>query len=173
MESSDFVYNDIWDHAEKLERFFDRIISCQAVVSAPHRRRHQGKIYHVQVRLYVPGEDTFVNTEPEKNAAHEDVYVAIRDAFDAVRRKLEDHVRQMRGLKKETYGPALGKVARLFANEDYGFLVTQDNREIYFHKNSVLNHAFERLKIGDEVRFSEEMGEKGPQATSMTIKGRS
>jgi ribosomal subunit interface protein len=102
IEKSDFVYNNIWDHAEKLDRFFDRIVSCNVVVSAPHRSSRHGKIYHVQIRLYVPGEDIFISSEPELNAAHEDVYVAIRDAFDAARRKLEDHVRRLRGRRKKT-----------------------------------------------------------------------
>jgi ribosomal subunit interface protein len=104
MESSDFVYNDIWEHAENLEKFFDRIISGRVVVSTPHRSRHQGKIYHVDIRLHVPGEDIIVNSEPEKNSAHEDVYVAIRDAFARARRLLEEHVDKMRGdVKEKTY----------------------------------------------------------------------
>lgn len=101
METSDFVYNDIWDHVAKLEQFFDRIISARVVVSAPHQRRHNGKIYHIDIRLHVPGDDIIVNSEPEKNAAHEDVYVAIRDAFDIAKRRLEEHVDKMRGQVNE------------------------------------------------------------------------
>lgn len=99
IEKSDFIYNDIWRHAEKLERFFSRITSCHVVVSSPHRHKHSGKFYHVQIRLYVPGEDIFINHEPEKDEAHTDVYVAIRDAFHAATRKLEDHVHRMRDVK--------------------------------------------------------------------------
>lgn len=173
MEPSDFISNDIWDHAEKLERFYDRIMSCHVIVSAPHHHKHQGKVYHVQVRIHFPGGDINVTTEPEQNAAHEDVYVAIRDVFDAVRRRLEDFVRRQRGVAKERHVPAHGKVVRIFPNEDCGFINTPDNREIYFHKNSVLNNEFDQLKIGDEVRFSEESGEKGPQVTSMRRLGHS
>ncbi|MGE4131979.1 MAG: HPF/RaiA family ribosome-associated protein [Bdellovibrionales bacterium] len=173
MAESDFVYNDIWDHAEKLEKFFDRIVSCHVVVSAPHRHRHQGKIYHLQIRIHVPDGNLFVTTEPEKNNAHEDVYVAIRDAFDSVRRQLEDYIRRKRGFVKANERESVGKVEKLFPNEDYGFIVTRDNRELYFHKNSVLNQEFGQLRVGDEVRFSEEMGEKGPQVTSMTCVGHS
>jgi cold shock CspA family protein len=167
MEKSDFIYNDIWDHAEKLERFFDRITSCKVIVSAPHRHHHQGKIYHIQISLDLPGGDIFVSTDPEKNHAHEDAYVAVRDAFDATRRRLEDVVRQERGFVKERNLPSHAKVIRILYNDGYGFISTSDNREIYFHENSVLDQEFGSLKVGDEVRFSEEMGEKGPQVTSM------
>lgn len=173
MEPSDFVWNDVWDHAEKLERFYDRIMSCQVTVWAPHHHQHQGKIYHVKVRIHFPGGEINVTTEPEQNAAHEDVYVAIRDAFDAVRRRLEDFVRRQRGILKEKNVPAHAKVVRLFPDDECGFIRTPDNREIYFHRNSVLNKEFDQLKIGDEVRFSEEIGEKGPQVTSMKRVGHS
>lgn len=171
IEKSDFIYNDIWDHAEKLERFFDRITFCEVVVSAPHRHHHQGRIYHIQIRMGLPGEDVFVSTDPEKNHSHEDVYVAIRDAFDATRRRLEDMVRQERGFIKERSLPLHAKVTRIFPNDGYGFISTLDNREIYFHENSVLNRKFGSLKVGDEVRFSEEMGDNGPQVTSMRKAG--
>ncbi len=89
MDESDFIYNDVFEHAEKLERYFDRIHSCEVIVSAPHRHHHKGKIYHVQIQLHTPGKDIFVNTESEKNPEHSDVYIAIRDAFDAAKRQLK------------------------------------------------------------------------------------
>lgn len=172
MDESDFVSNAVWDHAEQLEIFFDRITSCQVIVSTPHRHQNKGKIYAVQIRLHVPGGDIYITTASERNHAHEDVYVAIRDAFDAAKRRLEDVVRRRRGFTKQRHVEAHGKVARLFPNEECGFIQTQDNREIYFHRNAVLNGGFTGLKIGDEVRFAEEPGEKGPQVTSMKKVGR-
>jgi ribosome-associated translation inhibitor RaiA len=91
---TDAVENAVWIHAEKLERLYNRIVSCHVVISAPHRRRQQGRIFHVQVRLALPGESIFVNCEPEKDESHEEVYVAIHDAFAAVQRKLADFVRR-------------------------------------------------------------------------------
>ena len=169
IEESDFVSNAVWDHADKLERFYDRIISCHVTVSLPHQHQHKGNIYHIQTRLHVPGEEIVINSEPEMNAAHKDVYVAIRDAFDATKRRLEDYIRRKRGLVKSHHAPAHGKVTTIFPDEEFGFIRTTDNREIYFHKNSVLDDEFEKLKIEYEVRFSEEMGEKGPQVTSMSL----
>jgi cold shock CspA family protein len=62
---------------------------------------------------------------------------------------------------------ARGRILRLFPYEGYGFLETRDHREVYFHRNSVLNRGFDRLEVGDEVRFVEEPGEKGPQASTV------
>lgn len=171
IERNERIYNSVWDHADKLERIYDRIVSCEVVVSAPHRHKKNGLIYHIQIRLYVPGEDIFINSEPEKDGAHKNVYVAIRDAFDAAQRKLEDLVRRERAFVKAKVVPLEGKVARLFPNEHCGFIVSKDQRELYFHENSVLDSAFDQLKIGDRVRFSEEMGENGPQVTSMQVAG--
>ncbi len=103
MDHSDFIWNNIWDHAEKLDKFYKRIISCHVIVTAPHHHHRQGNIYHIQIRLHVAGGDIFVSTEHEKNAAHEDVYVAIRDAFGATRRQLEDFARKRRGQVKEKF----------------------------------------------------------------------
>lgn len=173
IERSDKIYNAVWDHVDKLERFYDRIVSCEVVISAPHQHRQHGLIYHVQIRLYVPGEDIFINNEPELNGAHKDVFVAIRDAFDAAQRKLEDLIRRERAMVKTKVGPLEGKVVRLFPNEHCGFILTADRREVYFHENAVLNNSFSELGVGDRVRFSEEMGENGPQATSMAVVGHS
>jgi cold shock CspA family protein/ribosome-associated translation inhibitor RaiA len=167
------IYNAVWDHVDKLERIYQRIVSCEVTVAAPHRHKKGGVIYHIQIRLYVPGEDIFVTTEPERDGAHKDVYVAIRDAFDSAQRKLEDLVRRERSFVKVKVSPSEGKVIRIFPNEHCGFILSQDQREIYFHENSVLNNNFDRLKIGDRVRFSEEMGEKGPQVTSLQKAGAS
>lgn len=100
IEESDFIYNDIYQHVEKLQRFHERIVSCHVTISAPHRHSHKGHIYHVQIRMHVPGGDVFVNTDSENNRAHEDAYVAIRDAFEAARRQLEDFTDQQRGHTK-------------------------------------------------------------------------
>jgi cold shock CspA family protein len=112
------------------------------------------------------------NHEPSKHAAHEDVYVAIRDAFNAAGRRLQDYARRKQGKVKLHEGAALARIIQLFPVEEYGFLKTADDREIYFHKNSVLPPGFENLEIGTEVSYVEEMGEKGPQASTVRIVGK-
>ncbi len=97
MDSSAAVEANVREKAAKLERYFDRIVSCRVVVESPHRRHHKGKLYHVRIDLGVPGKEIVVNHSGPKNHAHEDVYVAVRDAFNAAARQLEDHARKVRG----------------------------------------------------------------------------
>jgi cold shock CspA family protein len=100
------------------------------------------------------------------------MYLAINDAFKETARRLEDYVRLRRGQVKERVGPPRGRVVKILPGEGYGFLEDEEGREIYFHRNSVLDGAFSRLEVGTEVRFAEEPGEKGPQASSVAVIGR-
>ena len=161
----------IHERAAKLDEFFDRITGCRVVVESPHRHHHQGRLYHVRVGLAVPGRSIVVDREPDEHHQHEDVYVAIRDAFDAVRRQLEDYVRESRGFTKTHEAPPEGRITRLFLPEGYGFIATADGREIYFHRNAVPTPR----RAGDQeadVRFAEELGEQAYQATSVHVVGR-
>ena len=83
MDRSDAVEARVRENAEKLEQVFDRITSCRVVVEATHRHHHKGNLYHVSI-----------------DHAHEDVYVAVRDAFKAARRRLEDHAERRAGKVK-------------------------------------------------------------------------
>jgi len=157
----------IREKAAKLELFCDRITSCRVVVEAPHRRHHQGVLYNVRIDMAVPGGELVVTRE-----SHEDVYVAIRDAFDAARRQLQYYAGRQRSDVKIHEAPHEARVSKLFPGEGFGFLETPDGREIYFHRNSVLNGSFDRLKVGTKVRFSEERGEQGPQASTVVILGK-
>lgn len=107
MDHSDAVDANIREKAAKLERYFDRIIGCRVVVEAPHKHSRKGKMYEVRVDISVPGKEIVVNRNGPKNHAHEDVYVAIRDAFAAAGRQLEDHAQKIRGDVK-THQPPTG-----------------------------------------------------------------
>lgn len=85
--------------ADKLGTAYDGILGCEIVVEAPHRRHRQGQLYHVRVRVTVPGDELVVSRDPGRDEAHDDVYVAIRDSFHAMRRQLENYVR--RTLRRE------------------------------------------------------------------------
>ncbi len=169
MVPSEAVERRIWEHIEGLGRFSDRIMGCRVVVEARHRRRHQGNLFHIRIDMTVPGGEIVVSREPALHQAHEDVYVAFRDAFDAVRRRLEDHERRHRRQVKAHDIPPRGRIAFLDYANGYGFIETPDGREIYFHRNSVLDADFDRLDVGDLVRFHEEAGEKGPQASTVQM----
>ena len=174
MDRSEAIEAGVREKAAKLERFFDRIIGCRVVVEAPHRHQRKGKLYSVKIDISVPGKEIVVNRHGSKNHAHEDVHVAIRDAFNAAVRQLEDHSRKVRGEVKTHEVPLHGKVLRLFAYEGYGFIACSDGREIYFHKNSVVNEQFGQLDVGSEVRLVVADGEsaKGPQASTVTPIGK-
>lgn len=96
---SQSLNNLIEEKAHKLEKFFDRISACQVVISSPHKRQKQ-KIYHVTIRLHVPGAELIVNREPEKNDDHHDIRLAVRDAFAAMSRQLEDFAGKKRRTKR-------------------------------------------------------------------------
>lgn len=96
LEKSDAVDAKLRSRAAKLDRFFDRITACDVVVECLNHRHHKGRIYRVGVNLIVPGGELVVSRAPDGKQEHEDVYVAIRDSFDAAERLLEDHVRRKR-----------------------------------------------------------------------------
>lgn len=165
MDPSPALESRIRAKAARLERFADDILRCHVTVEAPHRHHHQGRLYRARVEVFVPRGDVIVTREGPLNHAHEDPYVAVRDAFDAAIRQLEDHVRRLRGDVKH-HEPVMrrGRIARFIAGEDYGFIETEGGEEVYFHRNSVAGDGFDRLRVGDEVHVSVEEGEKGPQA---------
>jgi len=167
MSESDEVRRDIEGWTQQLEQFHDRITACHVVVSAPHRHGRQGRLYSVRIRISVPGREIVVDRDRHDSHAHEDVYVAVRDAFTAARRQLQDAARLRRGQVKAHATPPHGRVARLFADEGYGFIRTSDGRELYFHRNGVLEGGFDELAVGTEVRFRESSGDKGPSAYSV------
>ena len=96
VEPSAAIDAAIRERALKLEEFFDRITGCRVMIESPHRHHRQGRLYHLRVELAVPGRVLVVNRDPQEDQSHEDIYVAIRDAFDAVRRQLEDYAHEMR-----------------------------------------------------------------------------
>jgi len=172
MEPSDAVEAKLREKADNLERFAEHITSCRVIVEAPHKHHHKGNIYGVKIDITLPGDEIIVNRHPEQNHAHEDVYVAIRDAFDAARRQLEDYVRIRRNKVKVHETEPHGRIKQLFPQNDYGIIETADGREIYFHRNSILDANFDKLEEGTSVRFNEEMGDNGPQASTVHIEGK-
>lgn len=95
---------DVRKWVDELETFFDRIVSCRVLIEAPHHHHHQGRLYRVRIEIGVPGEHIVVGRSPDEDHAHADPHVAVRDAFRAARRQLEDHVRRLRPDKSHT-GP--------------------------------------------------------------------
>lgn len=196
MPPSDAIEANIREKAAKLDMFYDRVMSCRVTVEAPHRHHYKGKAYLIRIDLTVPGGELVINRapkrleaaalhlpeisanqvieshEPSKHAAREDIYVAIRDAFNAAGRKLQDYARRRRGEVKVHESAAYGVVSKFFSKEGFGFIHTPEAREIYFHKNSVLPPGFDNLQLGTEVYFAEEQGTEGPQASTVRFAGK-
>lgn len=150
IENTQAIDTRIRKKAEKLEHLYDRIIFCKVNVEASQKNKHQGKEFLVSIELNVPGKMLIVNHDSHRN---EDLYVAIRDSFNAMKRQLEDYVHKLRGEKKSHQQPLTGTVVRLFP--DYGFIQTFDGNEYYFHETNVAQILFSELDIGSVVRFLE------------------
>ena len=174
LDHSDAVEAKVREKVEKLEQVFDRITSCRVRIEAINRQHTKGNLYQVHIEVGVPGKQVMVDRNPGKDHAHEDIYVALRDAFNAARRRLEDHSRRKSGQVKSHEVPPHGKVARLFPYEGYGFIETADGREIYFHRNSLVEADFDKLEAGQEVRYvvAESESDKGPQASTVKLIGK-
>lgn len=173
LERSADIENRIMEEAAGLDEFCDRIMSCRVVVDVPHRHHEFGNMYQVRVDIKVPGEEIAVVKEPAKHDPHyKDLNVALRDAFASAARKLEEYVRRQRQQVKHHDIRPHGHISKLFPQSGYGFIETPEGREVYFHANSVLDSNFDELGIGGEVTFEEELGDQGPQASTVHVLSR-
>ena len=147
----------IHEKTDKLQQFFENIISCHIVVEQTQKHKHQGKLHNVRINLSVPGKELIAT-----NNEHENVHIAIRDAFDNLRRQLEDHARKVHGEVKPHPEILHGKVVRLF--EDFGFIEGINGTEYYFNAANLTHPKFNKLSIGNNVQFIEAVGDDGLQA---------
>jgi ribosomal subunit interface protein len=159
IEHSDALYNAIREKAEKLSRYYDHIMSCRVVLELAGRHKRHGKQFTVRIDLKVPGGELAVTHEHD-----EDVQIALRDAFDAARRQVEDYARGQRGDVKRHAPEYVGRIARIDAEQGIGFITTPDGRELYFSRENVVHPPFEHLAVGTTVHFIEELAGEGPQA---------
>jgi ribosomal subunit interface protein len=169
MERSETVELAVRERAEKLEQFFGDITSCHVYVDEPHQSHRKGNRYEVRLEVRIPGKELAVNNKPGDVNAHEDVHVAIRDAFNAMERQLKRWKRQVRGEPRGREAPLQGRIAEIHPGQSYGQISTTDHRLIYFHKNSVVDADFADLKVDDPVELVVQHGEseKGPQASTV------
>jgi len=177
----------IRNEAEKLDTFYHHIVACRVAIHVPHRHHRKGCLYHIRIDLQVPGGEIIVNREPtlasearvleypvaakhlELHPLMKNLHLAIKSAFRIAARRLQDYARKQRGEIKHHSPIAHALVSQIFPGEGYGFLTASDGREIYFHENSVLNEAFGHLELGTAVTFVEEVGDQGPQASTVRI----
>ena len=172
MEPSAALADRIRELAARLDRYSAHVMSCHVTVEAPHQHQQQGQLYEVHIDVRVPRGEIVARREHRARPGHEDVYVALRDAFRAVRRQLEDYEREQRLEVKHHEPPQQGLVSEVYPAEDFGRIQSRDGRSIYFHRNSVLGEDFEHLTTGTPVRFVEEPGDRGPQASTVHVESR-
>ena len=168
---SEAIKDLIREKVDKLERLCDHITSCRVAVEKPHSTVRTGNPYRVRLDLTIPpGHSVVITKEPGNSEMHESLEAVIREAFDAAKKRIQKLVQiQRRDVKEHPQQEVAAIVSKVFPEEGYGFLRTVNGREIYFHKNSLLNVEFDSVKEGAGVRFFEEDGEKGPQASTVQV----
>ena len=171
LKSSETAEAAIRERFAKLDRLYDRLTACRVAVECVAKQHQTGNVYDVRIDMLVPGQELVVSKAPHKakeRYVNPDVYVAIREAFDAAERQLLAFKDQLRGGVKD-HGPPLvhGQVAELHPEEDYGYLLGNTGALIYFHRNALMEGEFEALKRGDKVHYVEAKGSADPSATKV------
>jgi ribosomal subunit interface protein len=164
MSRSEAVDAAAREKAQRLERFSTDIMSCRVVVEAVQKHSQQGRPYTVRIDLTLPGHELVVNREQ-----NEDVYVALRDAFDEMKRQVEQAVQRRRGQEKQHPRELHGEVVRLNDEGGFGFIRTPDGQEYYFGRDNLKDVRFERLSTGAAVQFIAEVAAQGLQAKRVSL----
>lgn len=160
---SDAVEDDIRKKIEKIEQYYAHLMRCDVVIEQVQKHKHNGKLYHPRIIVSVPGDTITIN-----NANNEDVYIAIRDAFDALRRRLKTFAKKQRGEVKSHEQTITGRIVRLFKDEAFGFIEAQ-NDEYFFTNFNINNSRFDNLKVGLLVEFIPSEGNDGLLAHRINI----
>lgn len=108
IDQSDALTDAVNKRINKLERFCDQIIAGRVVLDSPHNNHHKGKVYSVGLEIHTPAKEVRVNQDQHDNHAHEDLYVAIRDAFNAAERQLKDVDKKHRTIPPHKNGDVVG-----------------------------------------------------------------
>lgn len=170
VDRSEWVESYIGERLQRLERFAEGITSCHVTLAQEQASRSRGNRYSVLVEVRLPPQhDLAAKKQREILDMPRQLPALINQAFGAIERQLKRTAELRRNEEKTHAGQPTGMVEKLFA-EGYGFIrAVDDNRQFYFHRNSVLHGDFERLAVGTEVRFSPEQGDQGLQASSVQV----
>jgi cold shock CspA family protein/ribosome-associated translation inhibitor RaiA len=173
-QPSETVENEIRERVAKLERLFDRMTSCRVSVEKLHAQHRTGNVFDVHIDVLVPGQELVVSRKPHKakeRFASPDVHTSIRDAFEAAERQLIDYKHQLRGDVKASEEQNLfsGQVAEIDPNGEFGFILTKQGGQLYFHRNALLDGDWEKLERGTTVHYVEKSGDTGPTAAKVWL----
>lgn len=168
MDANPEVRAAIDKQVAQLEERFGRITAGRIVLRAPSGRHRTGGLYEITVRLSLPdGREVNIGRVRQNDERLSDLNYALNDTFKRARRQLQDKVRTLQGQVKQSSGSPVGTVCELDPLGEFGFIKTEDDREIYFHRNSVLGDGYAQLSVGTRVSYAEEVGDKGPQASTV------
>ena len=179
IDSSDWAENEIRSRVAKLEKLYERLVSCRVRVDQRAKNSNGTIPPVVHIELGIPGrKDIVVSHEPDhlqRKFQAPDLHNAIHEAFRIAEDRLAELKDKRDGRTKEGIHDAenqfLGQVAELTPDEDFGFLMTKEGGLLYFHRNSVLAGDFDALDRGDEVYYVEGLGDTGPTASKVWVKG--
>ncbi len=167
IDQSDAVEARIRERVKKLSEMSENIRSCKVWVRAPHRRGRKPTAYVIDLSVQMTGTSLHVDHRPGDDNAHTDIYVAIRDAFNAMERQLRKWKDQHKGRPTHLETPLQGRIESLDWKSDCGQIATTDGRLIYFHRNSVVGDGYDNLNEGDAVELSVDTkdADEGPHAS--------
>ena len=171
IDRSPWVENYVAERLGHLERFAQDITRCHVTLTREQSSQRKGNRYSVMVEVRVPRQhDLAVKKQKQIHDMQTQLPAIINEAFGAIETQLKRTVARRRRDEKVHNGQPHGMIEKLFEEEGYGFIrALDDDRQFYFHRNSVLHDDFERLSVGTEVRFAAEQGEDGPQASSVQV----
>ena len=170
-EPSSHVRELIERNVQKFEKRSGRITRCSVTVRGPGAHHRLGEPFGVTIHIALPNnlEVSVGRISKGLDRRHAEIGFAINDAFRRALRQLGDKTRKLQGNIKQHSEATVGKIASLDPDRHCGFLDAEDSRRIYFHAHSVLGGHFRHLTVGDRVFFHEEVGEKGPQASTVRV----
>jgi ribosomal subunit interface protein len=169
VDKTDALESLVHREIDKLHRFADDIMSCSVVLERPNQHQRSGNPYRVRVEVKLPPNKHLVVTKGlQDHDMHDELVTVVRNAFATMERRLREIDDKRKGEVKHHDAP-VGFVSTVNAGEDYAFIQTPEGRQLYMHRNSLLDADFSDLAVGTGVWFNEEMGEEGPQVTSARI----
>lgn len=178
MNSLAWAEDEIRSRVAALEKIYDRLTSCRVRVDQRATNSNDTIPPVVHIELGIPGrKDIVVSHEPDhlqQKFQRPDLHNAIHEAFRIAERQLVELKQQHKGRTKESQHDAenqyLGQVTEIVPEQDFGFLLTKEGGQLYFHRNSILGGDFDALKLKDEVYYVEAVGDTGPIATKVRAK---
>lgn len=172
MDTSAHVEERVRERVARLDRFHDRITGVRVVVENPHRSAGGKNPIGLTVEVEVPGKLLVARAgEPVRETRGGDALHVIVEVFDAIERQLGDYAEQRRGEVKAhgDAAPSVGRIARLYPEQGYGFVEAPGSPDLYFTRNAVGGEGYDALAVDDPVAFTpaHEEGPMGPQAHSL------